>query len=94
MVHQQHGLGEKGASGMSSQSSSLPDSLFMDEFCIAGMCYQNQEMPTNVETPMKAEDTALLWQVNLFSQEMRITIDLTTFSVNCKTHLSDLTLPH
>lgn len=99
MVHQQHGFGKKGASGMSSQSSSVPDSLFTDEFCIAlhpaaGMCHQNQEMPTNIETPVKAEDTTLLWQVNSFSQEMRITIDLTTFSVNCKTHLSDLTLPH
>lgn len=84
---------------MSSRSSSLPDSLFMDGFCItlhpaAGVCCQNQEMPTNVEKPMKAGDTTLLWQVNSFSQEMRITIDLATFSVNCKTHLSDLTLPH
>lgn len=71
----------------------------MDGFCItlhpaAGMCYQNQERPTNVEKPMKAGDTTFLWQVNSFSQEIRITIDLTTFSVNCKTHLSDLTLPH
>lgn len=71
----------------------------MDGFCItlhpaAGMFYQNQERPTSVEKPMKAGDTIFLWQVNSFSQEMRITIDLTTFSVNCKTHLSDLTLPH
>lgn len=82
---------------MSRWLSTLPDSL--DGFCItlhpaAGMCYQNQEMPTSVEELMKAGDPTLLWQVNSFSQEMRTTIDLATFSINCKTHLSDLTLPH
>lgn len=59
----------KGSSGTSSWSSSLPDTLLMDGFCItlhlaAGMCYQNQERPTNVEKPMKAGDTIFLWQVN------------------------------
>lgn len=72
MGHLQHFFFLKRSSGTSSWSSSLPDILLMDGFCItlhpaAGICYQNQKRPTNVEKPMKAGDTIFLWQVNSFS---------------------------